>query len=267
MLAVYINVSYAVSITALKLLTLSLALAAFAVSLSSGQKARRDYPVKLVPFTVFHVNDQFWAPRIEINRKVTIPFAFDKCEITGRVGGGVVKREQGFTAIPYYAWANRGRCQMMVRIPETETNAKPLAFPTIATTSKVTTSGRKNAMPINDGEEPRSSSDPDSYFDWWPRKGSTEWVEYAFEKPATVSGAQVYWFDDTGRGEVRVPANWKLLYKSGGEWKPVQSASAFGTEKDKYNQVTFQPVLTDGLRPEVAMQAQWPAGIQKWKVK
>ena len=27
-----------------------------------------------------------------------------------------------------------------------------------------------------------------------------EWVEMAFAKPATVSEAQVYWFDDTGRG-------------------------------------------------------------------
>ena len=27
----------------------------------------------------------FWAPRIEINRKVSIPFAFQKCEEMGRV--------------------------------------------------------------------------------------------------------------------------------------------------------------------------------------
>ncbi len=46
---------------------------------------RRDYPVKPVPFTAVHVRDVFWAPRIETNRKVTIPFAFQKCEETGRV--------------------------------------------------------------------------------------------------------------------------------------------------------------------------------------
>ena len=44
-----------------------------------------DYPVKPVPFTAVHFNDAFWAPRIEINRKDTIPFAFQKCEETGRV--------------------------------------------------------------------------------------------------------------------------------------------------------------------------------------
>src|SRR6478736_1721634 len=45
-----------------------------------------DYPVKPVPFTAVHISDTFWAPRIEINRTVTIPFAFGKNEETGRVG-------------------------------------------------------------------------------------------------------------------------------------------------------------------------------------
>src|SRR5207249_2061628 len=46
---------------------------------------QRDYPVKPVPFTAVEFNDAFWAPRIETNRAVTIPFAFEKCEQTGRV--------------------------------------------------------------------------------------------------------------------------------------------------------------------------------------
>ena len=50
-----------------------------------GATPKRDYPVKPVPFTAVHVNDSFWAPRIETNRKVTIPFAFRKDEETGRV--------------------------------------------------------------------------------------------------------------------------------------------------------------------------------------
>src|ERR1700688_4563406 len=45
----------------------------------------RDYPVKPVPFTAVHVTDGFWAPRIETNRAVTIPFAFKKDEETGRM--------------------------------------------------------------------------------------------------------------------------------------------------------------------------------------
>src|SRR5579859_1626373 len=52
---------------------------------STVAQPARDYPVKPVPFTVVHFNDVFWAPRIETNRAVTIPFAFKKDEETGRV--------------------------------------------------------------------------------------------------------------------------------------------------------------------------------------
>src|SRR6185436_5458745 len=45
----------------------------------------RDYLVKPVPFTSVHFNDDFWAPRLEVTRKVTIPFAFKKDEETKRI--------------------------------------------------------------------------------------------------------------------------------------------------------------------------------------
>ncbi len=38
-----------------------------------------------VPFTNVTMTDVFWAPRIETNRSVTVPYAFGKCEETGRV--------------------------------------------------------------------------------------------------------------------------------------------------------------------------------------
>ncbi|MGH9848771.1 MAG: glycoside hydrolase family 127 protein, partial [Blastocatellia bacterium] len=155
--------------------------------------------------------------------------------------GKALKNEQELMAIPYYAWANRGRGEMLVWIPNNEANARPQPFPTVATTSKVTVSGperpRLNPRRINDGEEPAASNDSSSYFDWWPRKGSTEWVEYAFEKPADVSQVEVYWFDDTGRGEVRVPQSWRVLYQDGNEWKPVENTGAYGVAKDQYNKV------------------------------
>jgi hypothetical protein len=59
-------------------------------ALSSQQPAPKyDYPFKPVPFTAVHMNDTFWAPRIEINRKVTVPYAFKECVITGRVANFV----------------------------------------------------------------------------------------------------------------------------------------------------------------------------------
>jgi DUF1680 family protein len=44
-----------------------------------------DYPFQPVPFTAVHLTDFFWAPRIETNRLTTIPYAFGKCEETGRM--------------------------------------------------------------------------------------------------------------------------------------------------------------------------------------
>ncbi len=171
--------------------------------------------------------------------------------------GSVTKKQQPFTAIPYYAWANRGRGQMIVWIPETEAGAKPAPFLTPRITSSPS---RRSPLTVNDGDESTS-------FDWWPRKGTTEWVEYTFDKPATVSSTALYWFDDTGRGEVRVPSAWRVLYLDGGQWKAVEAAAQYAVEKDKYNSVTFNPVTTTALRLEVTMQAGWSAGIEEWKVQ
>lgn len=195
--------------------------------------------------------------------------------ITGRaVGlaydakGQVTKTEQAFTAIPYSTWANRGRGQMVVWLANSDDAARPTPWPTTATASKVTTSeARRYSGAINDGEDPRSSDDASSYFDWWPQRGTTEWVEYAFAKPSKISETEVYWFDDSGHGRVRVPASWRVLYKDGANWKPVETRDAFGVEKDRFNALTFTPVTTTGLRMEVTMQPEFSAGIQEWRVK
>src|SRR3954471_16686656 len=46
---------------------------------------QKDYPIQAVPFTQVKLTDNFWLPRIEINRTVTIPASFERCESTGRV--------------------------------------------------------------------------------------------------------------------------------------------------------------------------------------
>jgi uncharacterized protein len=182
--------------------------------------------------------------------------------------GTIVKTAQDLMAIPYATWANRGRGQMIVWLAASDGVARPTPWPTAATTSTVTTSeARRNPTAINDGEDPQASDDPASYFDWWPRRGTTEWVEYAFTRPAAVSEVEVYWFDDTDRGQVRVPASWRVLYKDGDAWKPVDAREPYGVTKDRFNRVTFAQVRTSGLRLEVTMQPEWSAGIQEWKVR
>ncbi len=54
--------------------------------LAQGLSAQHlDYPVTPVPFTQVHLTDGFWQKRLEVNRSVTIPYAFAMCEKTGRV--------------------------------------------------------------------------------------------------------------------------------------------------------------------------------------
>jgi hypothetical protein len=199
---------------------------------------------------------------VEVVKGKAVALAFDQ-------KGNVAKTEQDFTAIPYYAWANRGRGQMMVWIPNTVASAKPLAFPTVATTATVTASGKPqhNINAIKDGEIPSASNDHASYFDWYPARGNKESVEYTFEKPSTVSECELYWFDDTGQGSVRVPASWRILYKDGNDWKPVETSDPFGVEKNEFNRVAFKPVTTSGMRVEVSAQPNVSVGIQKWTVK
>lgn len=43
------------------------------------------YPITAVPFTHVSIEDAFWAPRIETNRRVTVRYDFQKCEETGRI--------------------------------------------------------------------------------------------------------------------------------------------------------------------------------------
>lgn len=45
----------------------------------------KDYPIQPVTFNHVHVHDEFWAPRIQVNSEITIPYVLQKCRETGRV--------------------------------------------------------------------------------------------------------------------------------------------------------------------------------------
>lgn len=50
-----------------------------------NQPEKLDYKIQGVPFNEVKISDQFWLPKIETNRIITIPASFAKCEETGRV--------------------------------------------------------------------------------------------------------------------------------------------------------------------------------------
>jgi len=126
--------------------------------------------------------------------------------------------------------------------------------------------GSDTVTALSDKSMPENSNDQSiPRFTWWPRKGTTEWVQYNFDKPQKISSAHVYWFDDTGGGGCRVPKSWQLLYKDDNQWMQVTNAGSFGVEKDKFNKVSFDPVRTQSLRIEVQLQPDFSAGILEWQ--
>jgi len=179
----------------------------------------------------------------------------------------ITREEQDIMLIPYYAWAHRGKGQMTVWFARTEAAARPLLPATLTSEAMPDSSNEGEASAINRPDDPESSFDPGAgHFHWWPRKGSTEWVRYTWKQPITVSSVDVYWFDDTGHGECRIPESWRVLHKDGNDWKPVPNPSGAGVTKDMYNNSSFDEITTDGLRLEVKMQEGFSCGVARWRV-
>lgn len=171
------------------------------------------------------------------------------------------------TAIPYYAWDHRTPGAMRVWMPTTPPPPVVGALERSAQVSLSFRSGNSQPWGINDGMEPKSSGEqPAALCHWWPHKGGTEWAQYDWKKPVRIERARVYWFDDTGRGECRLPVAWRILYKDGGNWKPVAAQGEYAVKPDAWCEVRFSPVATTALRLEVEMQPRWAAGVHEWQV-
>jgi hypothetical protein len=121
---------------------------------------------------------------------------------------------------------------------------------------------------LDDGLTPASSNDQGiPRFTWWDHRGTREWVQYDFAQPKEVSSVEVYWFDDTGAGQCRVPKSWRLLYLDDGQWIPVTNAIRSAIAKDEWNRMRFQPVKPSALRIEADLQPGFSGGILEWRVK
>ncbi len=191
--------------------------------------------------------------------------------LKNQLDGTVQKDAVTLKAIPYYAWANRGRGEMTVWIPEVLSAATPLPAPTIASMAKVTVSSECKGAPetVNDQQCPAKSSSAEfGHIHWWPKKATNEWVQYDFAKAETVSVIDVFWFDDEDlNAGCRVPKSWKLMYKKGNGWAAVRAKGTYDTAKDQYNRLEFEPVTTTALRLEIRQPDDFSTGVQEWIVK
>jgi DUF1680 family protein len=195
--------------------------------------------------------------------------------VTGLDDDGKPKTEAAkFQAVPYSVWDNRKPGPMVVWLPE-----KPESAEIPGQEGAVTVNGvRVRASHCNptdtlehlmDDGSPKSSIDHDiPRMTWWDHKGTQEWISYHFARPRTLDGASVYWFDDTGRGQCRLPAEWRLLYRDGDEWKPVKLAGGaeYGVAPDKLNTVAFEAVKTSEIKLEVKLKPGFSGGVLRWTV-
>jgi hypothetical protein len=185
--------------------------------------------------------------------------------------GKLVTRKTKFQAVPYSTWDNRKPGQMVVWLPESPELAEVPGEQGVKANGVLIQASHVNPTDtlaaLNDGSTPKSSKDHSiPRMTWWDHKGTDEWLDYRFDKPRELSEAGVYWFDDTGIGGCRVPAEWRLLWKDGSEWKPVRltGGARYGTGLNQFNRVTFEPVLTRELRMEVRQQNGFSGGVLKW---
>jgi DUF1680 family protein len=175
----------------------------------------------------------------------------------------ISSRAKSFTAIPYYAWAHRGKGEMTVWPARKAQAARPEPADSLAYKSKTTASFVHVSLDaIKDQSMPDSSADSSAQqLDFWPHKGTTEWIQFEWGQKNKISSVKVYWFDDTGRGECKIPASWKVLYRDvSGDFKPVQNKTPYRTEKDTFNKVDFDSVSTDTIKIEITLQPKWSAG-------
>ena len=61
-----------------------------------------------------------------------------------------------------------------------------------------------------------------------------------------------------------MPKSWKVLYRDAeGNFKPVNNKTSYLTKKDTFNEVSFEPVKTNGVKIEIVLQDRWSAGVQE----
>lgn len=184
------------------------------------------------------------------------------------LGGVMVIEGGGFTAVPNFARLNRGGASQVWMLED----PGKAGLNTLAGQASLSVSFCRSGMDpsaVNDQAMPKSEQDGAVVnFDFWPHKGTSEWLQYDFAKPAEVRQCTVSWFDDTGRGECRLPASWRLVYKTAdGKWEPVAGVKEYPATKGAPVEVAFTPVTTSALRLELQLPPQFSSGLYEWSVR
>lgn len=155
----------------------------------------------------------------------------------------------------------------LAALPTVSTNATATQWSAPYLASASYTNSSDTVLAMNDALEPASSSDTTiPRMTWWSHEGTTEWVQASFNGLCQLSQVWVYWYDDTGFGQCRVPQSWFVEYLAGTNWVPVSGAGSYGVARNQFNPVAFAPVSTTAVRLVVRLQSGFSGGILEWQV-
>ncbi|HEU5471601.1 MAG TPA: glycoside hydrolase family 43 protein [Actinophytocola sp.] len=131
-----------------------------------------------------------------------------------------------------------------------------------ATAATSFVSAWENLAAVNDGFVPANSADRTRpVYGNWPQQG-TQWVEYRWTNPVSVSRSAAYWFDDN-QG-IDLPASCQVQYWTGSAYANVPNQSACGVAANTFNVTTFSPVSTTRLRLNITARSGFSTGMLEW---
>lgn len=178
------------------------------------------------------------------------------------------------TAVPYALWDNRTPGEMVVWLPEHRDLAEITKERTGVSNGLAYSASHcgpdDTMLELNSSSEPANSQDQAlRRMTWWPQRGTSEWLTLKLPHVKRINRVRVYWYDDTGRGQCRVPASWMMQYKDGDGWKPVRLAAGnqYGLKRNCYNEVELESVITQELRMKVDLQPGFSAGVIRWRME
>ncbi len=206
----------------------------------------------------------FREDTVEVLGHRLVALKADARAVSADLRGQRSSRPATVTLIPYFAWCHRGASEMQVWFPTGDEHTEPgsdLAL-TASHCYEVDT-----LTALNDGLLPKSSNDHSiPRMTWWPRKGTPEWLHVDLGRPETLKGCSVYWFDDTGRGQCRLPVSWTIQIPDGqGGWQDVPGT--YPVDKDKLCEARFStPVTARTLRLHAVLQPDFSGGVLEWQI-
>lgn len=153
---------------------------------------------------------------------------------------------------------------LLAMTPILRAQAQAVNLAPVATPSASYVSGDTKLTALNDGVDPRQSSDNrrGSYGNWPQR--TAQWVQYEWTRPISTNKIDLYFWAD-GQG-INIPQAYRISYWDGNKFAPVVNPQGLGVERDRFNSTGFEEVTTARLRVEMDPAGTASTGILEWRV-